>query len=153
MPTSQPIILCGLGRIGGKVLEVLRTARLPVVVIDTLCTEGDPRLGGARLVRGDCRHADVLAQAGLDKARAVLILTSDDLLNVSAGLTIRQLHPEVRIVLRMFNQNLIARLGKAVHNVYALSTSALTAPLIALTALTGQALGAFRVEGLPEGRR
>src|SRR5262249_507872 len=34
-----------------------------------------------------------------------------------------------------------------------LSTSTLTAPLLALTALTGQALGTFRIEGQPDGRR
>ena len=46
----------------------------------------------------------------------------------------------------MFNQNLIARLGNAVHNVYALSTSGLAAPLLALIARTGEALGTFRLE-------
>src|SRR5262249_55743915 len=87
MPMSQPIMLCGLGRVGGKVLEFLRNAGLPVVVIDTQCQEGDPCLGGNRLIRGDCRRADVLAQAGLEQARGVLILTSDDLVNVSTALT------------------------------------------------------------------
>jgi Trk K+ transport system NAD-binding subunit len=150
---NQPIILCGLGRIGGKVLEFLRTAGLPVVVIDTQCSDKDPRLEGIRLICGDCRRPEVLAQADLDHARGVLILTSDDLVNVSTALTIRNLHPEVRIVVRMFNQDLISRLGKAVHNVTALSTSTLTAPLFALTALTGQALGTFRIHGLSDGRR
>jgi Trk K+ transport system NAD-binding subunit len=55
--------------------------------------------------------------------------------------------------MRMFNQNLLTRLGKAVHNVHALSTSTMTAPLLALTAVTGQALGAFRIEGQADGRR
>jgi Trk K+ transport system NAD-binding subunit len=160
---NQPIILCGLGRIGGKVLEFLQTAGLPVVVIDTQCVEQDPRLrchaergnevDEVRLIRGDCRRPEVLAQAGLEQARGVLVLTSDDLVNISTALTIRHLHPQIRIVVRMFNQDLISRLGKAVHNVYALSTSTLTAPLFALTALTGQALGTFRIDGLADGRR
>src|SRR6266852_968414 len=147
---NQPIILCGLGRIGGKVLEFLRTAGLPVVVIDTQCQEKDPRVEGTRLIRGDFRRPEVLAQAGLEQARGVIILTSDDLVNISAALTIRHLYPEIRIVMRMFNQDLISRLGKAVHSVYALSTSTLTAPLFALTALTGQALGTFRIDGLAD---
>jgi Trk K+ transport system NAD-binding subunit len=53
----------------------------------------------------------------------------------------------------MFNQNLIGRLGQALTNVYALSTSLLTAPILAMTALTGQALGTFRLEGVTDGRR
>ncbi len=150
---EQPVILCGLGRVGGRVLEYLQAANIPVVVIDNRCACDDPRLGKARLVPGDCRRREVLAEAGVAGARGVLILTSDDLVNISTALMVRSLDADVRVVMRMFNQNLIARLGKAVHNIYALSTSILTAPLLALTALTGQALGAFRLEGWPQGQR
>jgi Trk K+ transport system NAD-binding subunit len=150
---DQPVILCGMGRVGGRVLEYLQAAGIPVVVIDNCCAAADPRLGPARLVAGDCRRREVLAAAGVAGARGVLILTSDDLVNISTALMVRSLDADVRVVMRMFNQNLIARLGKAVHNVYALSTSILTAPLLALTALTGQALGAFRLDGWPRGRR
>src|SRR6266699_1257295 len=71
---------------------------------------------------------------------------SDDLVSLSTALLVRHLHADVRIVVRMFNQNLIARLGSAVRNVHPLSTSALAAPLFALIARTGEALGAFRQE-------
>src|SRR5262245_12071844 len=148
---DRPIILCGLGRVGWRVLEYLRAAGLPVVAIDTHCAAGDPRLEGVRLVAGDCRRREVLAEAGAAAARGVLILTSDDLVNISTALMVRHLHPDVRVVLRMFNQNLITRLGKAVNNVFALSTSTLAAPVLAVTALTGQALGTFRVEGVAGG--
>jgi Trk K+ transport system NAD-binding subunit len=59
----------------------------------------------------------------------------------------------VRIVLRVFNENLISRLGHAIHNIFPLSPSALTAPLLAVKALTGQALGTFCVERLEHDRR
>jgi Trk K+ transport system NAD-binding subunit len=150
---SQPIILCGLGRMGGRVLEYLQAAGLDVVVVDNTCGPDDPRLRGTRLVRGDFRQREVLESAGLRDARGVLLLTADDLVNISAALTVRTINPDVRIVLRMFNQNLIGRLGHALRNVFALSTSSLTAPLLALTALTGQAPGAFRLEGVTDGRR
>jgi Trk K+ transport system NAD-binding subunit len=73
--------------------------------------------------------------------------------NISAALMVRSLNPGVRVVMRMFNQNLITRLGKAVNNIFALSTSTLVSPVLAVSALTGQGLGMFRVEGLEEGRR
>jgi len=139
-------ILCGLGRIGGRVLEYLRAAGVPLVVIDDHCAADDPRLGGCCLVGGDCRRADVLEQAGLAQARGVLILISDDLIGISTALMVRNLHPTVRIIVRMFNPNLTSRLGSVVHNVFALSTSALVAPLFALIASTGKALGTFRLE-------
>jgi Trk K+ transport system NAD-binding subunit len=150
---QRPVILCGLGRVGGRVLEYLRATGLPIVVVDHSCAADDPRLEDVQLISGDCRRRDVLEQAGVASARGVLILTSDDLVNISTALMIRRIHADVRVVVRMFNQNLIARLGKAVHNVYALSTSTLTAPLLALTALTGQALGTFRLDGIADGRR
>jgi Trk K+ transport system NAD-binding subunit len=150
---TQPVILCGLGRVGSRVLEFLRATGLPIIVVDNTCPPDDPRVEGVRLISGDCRRKEILEQAGVAASRGVLILTSDDLVNISTALMIRRLHPEVRVVMRMFNQNLLTRLGKAVHNVHALSTSTLTAPLLALTALTGQALGTFRLEGDPDGRR
>jgi Trk K+ transport system NAD-binding subunit len=148
-----PVIVCGLGRIGWRVLEHLRAAGLPVVVVDTHCAANDRRLGQSRLVTGDCRRQEVLEEAGVLQARGVLIMTNDDLVNISTALMVRHLNPEVRIVLRMFNQNLIPRLGKAVRNVISLSTSTLTAPLFALSALTGQALGSLRLEGVKDGLR
>src|SRR5438105_2546429 len=150
---EQPIILCGLGRVGWRVLEYLQAAGLPAVVVDVNCSAQDPRLKDARLVRGDIREKEVLEQAEVRHARGVLIMTKDDLTNIGAALMVRHLNAEVRIVMRLFNQNLVTRLGKAFHNIFALSTSDLTAPLFALTALTGQALGSIRLEGVKDGLR
>src|SRR5437763_9334829 len=97
---DRPIVLCGLGRMGARVLEYLRAAGMPTVVVDNTCPADDPRLQGVRLVAGDCRRREVLERAGVASARGVLVLTSDDLLNITTALTIRSLNPEVRIVLR-----------------------------------------------------
>jgi Trk K+ transport system NAD-binding subunit len=148
---EQHFVLCGLGRVGAKVLEYLRAAGASAVVInDTWSPPGDPRLGDARLIQGDCRRREVLEQAGVARARGVLILIGNDLISISTALAVRQLNPSVRIVLRMFNQGLMARLGSAVSNVFGLSLSALSGPVLALIAQTGAALGAFE---LADGRR
>ena len=113
----QHFILCGLGKVGWRVLEYLRKAGEPVTVIDTRCARNDPRLDGAVLVCGDCRQSEVLQQACLAEARGGVILTSDDLLSLSTALMIRHLHPTIRIIVRMFNQSLITRLGAAAVNI------------------------------------
>ena len=146
---ERPVLLCGLGRVGWRVLESLRGAGLPVVVIDLKTEPEDPRLGEARAFKGDCRRHELLEQAGIRNARGVVIVTSDDLVNISTALLARKLNPTARIVVRMFNQNLITRFGGAVKNTVALSVSALIAPVMALTAVTGDALGAFRLEDGP----
>jgi Trk K+ transport system NAD-binding subunit len=147
---ERPVVLCGLGRVGWRVLESLRAAGLPVAVVDTNPPAEDPRLAGLTVVKGDSRRPEVLERAGVKDARGVLLLTSDDLVNVSAALLARRLNPAARVVVRMFNQNLIPRLGSAVKNVVALSVSGLTAPLLALTAVTGDALGAFKLDTGPQ---
>ncbi len=40
---KRPIILCGLGRMGAHVLDYLRAADLPVVVVDAVCRPDDAR--------------------------------------------------------------------------------------------------------------
>jgi Trk K+ transport system NAD-binding subunit len=148
-PADRPVVLCGLGRVGWRVLESLRAAGQVVAVVDTHTPADDPRLAGLTVVTGDCRRPENLERAGVKDARGVLIVTSDDLVNVSAALLVRRLNPGVRVVVRMFNQNLLARLGAAVKNTVALSVSALTAPMLALTAATGEALGAFKLDDGP----
>ncbi len=145
---QQPILVCGLGTLGWQVLDYLRAAGLPVVAVDNACDPGDLRLAGARLVRGDYQRREVLVEDGVADAGGVLILASEELVNISAALMVRHLNPHVRIVLRMFNEGLVGRLGKALHNIVAVSTSNFVAPILAVTALTGQGLGTFRVEGV-----
>ena len=140
-----PVILCGLGMVGWRVLEFLRTAGLPVVAIDNIADPADHRLAGIHFVKGDFRNQKVLVDAGIRSAGGVLVVTSDDLINLSACMLIRSLNPDVRIVLRMFNQNLISRLSKTVPNISALSVSALAVPMLALAGLTGDVLAAFSV--------
>jgi Trk K+ transport system NAD-binding subunit len=147
---NQHVILCGLGRVGGRVLEYLRAAGAEVAVINDHPPAQETATDATAFIQGDCRRPEVWEKAGLNRARGVLILTSDDLVNVSTALMVRQLHPKVRIIVRMFNEGLISRLGKSVENVSALSTSALAAPLLALIARTGKALGTFE---LGDGRR
>src|SRR5580700_2335958 len=147
---DQYFILCGLGKVGVRVLEHLRAAGTRVVVVNTADRAHDPALKDATLIVGDCRLPETLQKAGIDCATGVLILTSDDLVNLSATLMVRHVNPSVRVVVRLFNPNLITRLGSAVDNVFALSTSALAGPLLALIARTGEALGSFKLE---DGRR
>jgi len=142
---DRPVLLCGLGRVGWRILDHLRAAGLTVVVIDLHAEAKDSRLSGVTFIEGDCRKPDLLERAGVTTVGGAIIVTSDDLVNVGSAMLIRRLNPECRIVVRMFNQNLIARLGGAVRNTVALSVSALTAPLLALTAITGQATTAIRL--------
>lgn len=147
--SERPVVLCGLGRVGWRVLEFLREAGTPVAVVSLHGDATDPKLGGVRVIRGDCRDPAVLEQAGISNARGVVIVTSDDLVNVATAMLARRLNSDCRVVVRMFNQNLIPRLGAALRNTTALSVSALTAPLLALSAVTGDSLGIVKLDTGP----
>lgn len=144
---DRPVIVCGFGRVGRRVLDYLRAARLQAVLVD-LRFEANQVPNDVPTISGDCRTRDTLVAAGIAAARGIIVCTSDDLVNLSTVLAARSLNPDVRIVVRMFNRNLIPRLGKAVRNVFTLSVSALGAPVLALTAITGEMLAAFT---LPDG--
>jgi Trk K+ transport system NAD-binding subunit len=140
------VILCGLGRVGRRVLDYLQAANVPVVAINTSLTSAEEAAAGSiRFLRGDFRNRELLDQAGLADARGVLILTSDDLANLSTLMLVVHARPDVRVVARMFNPTLITRLGGFAKNTFALSTSALTAPMLALIAHAGGAIAAFRL--------
>ena len=136
-------LVCGLGRVGARVLEYLQAAGMKAAVIDFKVDPADPLLRGAPAIRGDYRNLETLKQAGLDRAKGVLILSSDDLANLSTALTIAGARADIPIVVRMFNPTLIGRLGPLAGRVSALSTSQLTAPILSRIALTGAALGTF----------
>ncbi|MFL5329931.1 MAG: potassium channel family protein [Gemmataceae bacterium] len=136
---SGPVIVCGVGNVGRRVVECLVADNVPVVAIDHEAKAGLP--GKIRFFVGDCRERSVLQDAGVENARGVIICTSDDLINLACVLAIRGLAPQIRVVVRSFNPDLIPRLGRAVGNVTALSVSALAAPLLALIAQSGSALG------------
>jgi len=143
------VIVCGYGRVGRHVTEFLHQAGVPLVVIDTKIEPHEPLPPGVRFVSGDCRKEATLREAGATTARGFIIVTSEDLINVSAAMLVRRINPDCRIVVRMFNRNLLKGLGSAVTNTTALSVSALTAPLLALSALTADCLAAFSWNGEP----
>ncbi len=144
---DQTILLCGLGGVGWRVLRYLLEAGFGVTVIDTQASPNDKRLGDARLIRGDCRQEETLEQAGVAQARGVIIVTNDDFLNISTALSVRALNPKVRIVVRLFNNNLIENIANVAPRVFPLSIPSLTAPMLAARTLPGQVLGTFRIEG------
>ena len=50
----------------------------------------------ASLIEGDCRDGETLRAAGVQGARGVLVMTDDDLVNVSTTLQVRDLDEKVR---------------------------------------------------------
>ena len=107
-------VVCGLGRFGLRVTERLCEAGHAVVVITRSDTRPDSkrsaRAVGARIIEGDYRFADVLAQADVARARALLLVSSNDSANLETALDVRRIAPHVRLVLRSDKGTLAERL-------------------------------------------
>ena len=94
-------LICGFGRVGQQVAKDLRGAGAPFVVIDA---NPDVREAAEEMevliIEGRGSDDEVLIEAGIERARAVLACVDSDAENIFATLTARELRPDIPIVAR-----------------------------------------------------
>lgn len=142
---SGHVIVCGMGHVGYRVVRLLiRLGQRGVVITretnDDWRAEIQPHFA---IVSGDARRDDLLCQAGIARARAILVVTSDDLANVSIALDARRLNPTIVIAVRLFDQELATHFEKTARFTRAMSTSALAAPAFMAASLGDSVRGTF----------
>ena len=146
---TDHVVVCGLGRVGFRVVRWLHDLGEAVVVIerdtDNLFLDR-VKEWHVPVIAADARRVEILEQAGIRRASAVAALTSDDLFNLSVATESRALQPEIRVVLRTFEDRLAENLraGFDIHAAY--STSALAAPAFAAAATRAPVDHAFAFE-------
>jgi Trk K+ transport system NAD-binding subunit len=130
-PDRDHVIVCGLGKAGSRILMGLRALDVPCIGVE----QDESAIGVAvartlevPVVIADGRTPGTMAALHVDQARAVMAVTSDDLANLQCGLTARELNPDVRVVLRIFDPHLAERLDRSVELDLTRSVSALAAP-------------------------
>jgi voltage-gated potassium channel len=113
------IILCGIGRNGSAALEMLTLNNTPVVVIEKHQAKIDSSEIPVRyFFVNDATKEDVLLDAGIKNAKALIITLPDDAENVFIVLTARELNPNLKIIARASNDSSISKMKTAgAHNV------------------------------------
>ncbi|HEX8600551.1 MAG TPA: NAD(P)-binding protein [Chloroflexia bacterium] len=137
-PGARRIVLCGLEGLGLRTLEELHRLGEEVVVIAASPSEQFAARAqdlGAQLVHGDYTQESVLKQAGVERANSIVLTHANDLGNLHAALTAQELNPRIRVVLRMFNEELGKRLQALFYDCHAYSSSAIAAPSFVSAAL------------------
>lgn len=133
------IIVLGVGKVGIRIIKGLVTLREQVVAIErkreSLLLD-EVRDLDVPVITGDGRSPKVLEQAGVRVARAIILATDDDLANLDGALTARDLNPQIRVVVRLFDDTLATKVGGA-FNMPAISTSQVAAPAF-IAAATGR---------------
>jgi Trk K+ transport system NAD-binding subunit len=116
------VVVVGLGNVGTRVLRTLHERGYPVVAIDHV-----DHPYGAQYVRerhipfivGDESRESTLRRANVAHAAALVVLTSDDVVNLEYALQGRELRPTLRVVLRLFDGDFADR----VHDVFNVTIS------------------------------
>ena len=144
------VVLCGLGHLGFRVLEQLVKSGTPVVVLER--SENNPFIVQAKamdvpvLVR-DMKEDQALIDAGIKEAGAIIIASNDDISNLEVAIDSRRMNPKVRIVMRLFDQQLASKIAGALTVDAAFSSSALTAPVVAAMSLQSNILSSLTIGG------
>lgn len=94
-------IVCGAGRVGWEVAVELDRRGEPFVVIDPDPSQvGRVQAAGWLVIEGDASDNDVLQQAGIADARALVAATASDAENTFITLTAKGVRPDLYIVAR-----------------------------------------------------
>jgi len=121
------VVIAGLGRIGGRVAQRLQSEE-QLVCIERNQPDGVALSENVAILIGDASNPEVLAKANVAKARAILALTDNDLANLEIALNAREANPEIRVILRFFNDRLGEQLVQKFGFQAVFSTSGLAAP-------------------------
>lgn len=148
MLSTGHVIVCGLDHLGLRTIDELRMRDEEVVGIG-VNDDAAERLAdaGVRLVVGDPLLARVLSQADVETASAIVMTGGDDLANLNTALAAVELNPTLRIVIRMFDQELGSHIPELFPDAVALSSSALAAPGFVSAAIDGETGTRFWLAG------
>jgi len=95
------IVVCGHGRMGSAVVEILRRRGYSIAVVEQDTDHCRPLEDeGVPVVRGDATDEKVLSSTNIAEAKTIITCLADDAHNVYTILLARQLNPEINVIAR-----------------------------------------------------
>jgi Trk K+ transport system NAD-binding subunit len=146
---NNHIILVGLGHLGFRVAQELINVDQDVVLI-----EANPKADliasvkamGIPVIQDDASHGTTLESAGVHHARAIILCTQNDSLNLKIALKAKRHKPDIHVVLRIFDDDF----AHALHEQFgytAFSATGMAAPAFAAAASGVDMTRPITVEG------
>lgn len=147
---NHHVVLCGLGKLGLRTLEQLLAMGEQVAVLEK--NPNCPNLAYARrngvpVLIGHSREEGVFDDLNVAQAKSIILATNDDLANLEMALDARKVCPDIRVVIRVFDQELATKLREALNMDLTFSTSELAAPLFATCSSDRSVVNSFYVDG------
>jgi voltage-gated potassium channel Kch len=156
MPISTDrFLVCGLGSLGQYCVVNLkkfayRDFAVSITAIDNFIPESWEiddimQLLAEPLIVDDCRKEAVLERAGVRQCRAILLVTSDESINIETAIAARRLNPNIHLVVRSSRRNLYQLLKHQLGDMVVLDPAELPAASFALAGLGEGTLGFFNI--------
>ena len=142
-------VLIGLGHLGFRVVSNLHHLEQEVVVIeqnpsaDLVVTA---QLLGIPVLQDDGTRESAQLAAGIDKAKAIILCTQNDSLNLQMAVKARSLNPNIQVVVRIFDDDFAAAL-QTQFGFIALSATSMAAPAFAAAAAGVNMTRPITIEG------
>jgi len=103
---NDHFIICGYGRVGRRVAEEFRAAKVPYVVLDFRDdATAAAKEHGDLLIEGDATEDEDLRRAGIDRAAGIVVASDDDADNLYISLSARNVRPDIQIVARASDED------------------------------------------------
>ena len=111
---SDHFIICGFGRVGRQVARDLGVAGVKHVVIDSNPDHRERAdVLGLRYLESNAADDEVLLEAGIERARAIIACVDSDADNIFIVLTARGLRPDILIIARASAEDSEKKLQRA----------------------------------------
>ena len=146
-PADDLVFILGHGRIGCAAATFLDRKPVPFILVDR---EENPACEEHVPIYGDATGRYVLKQAGIERARGLIVTTNDDSTNIFLTLAARHAQPHIRIVARANRDENAAQLYAAGAD-FVVSNSSVGANIL-LNIIESKA-SAFLTEGITVFRR
>jgi voltage-gated potassium channel len=148
---SNHIILVGLGHLGFRVANQLHQMEQDVVAIELSPTAdlvANTRRLDIPVLPGDGTKEELLEAAGVRRARAIILCTQNDSLNLQMAVKARGISPAIHVVIRIFDDDFAAALQKQ-FGFTAISATGMASPVFAASAAGANITPPIMVEGNP----
>ena len=111
---SGHVIICGYGRGGQYLGRFLKEENISFIAIDMdLNRVNDAANAGEKVMYGDASRRVVLRAAGIERAKALVIAYSDDRSSLKVLNVIREIYPDLPVVVRTRDESSIQQLQDA----------------------------------------
>ncbi len=148
---SDHTVLVGLGHLGYRVMQELVHMGHDVVVIEQNPKSNlvdEARRLNVPVIHDDGQRLETLQGAAVARARAIILCTQNDVLNLQAAFMARRLNPGIEVVMRIFDDQFAEEVTRQ-FGYRAMSATGMAAPTFAAAASGADIARPITIEGQP----